>query len=83
MILKGILPYPELREKINDDFLELFPDIVVYDPPEDLFEHEDWTKKICLNMKFEMVLLLTRSLLLTPQETTLSREKLALGPGQG
>ncbi|XP_035541504.1 pentatricopeptide repeat-containing protein At1g62350-like [Juglans regia] len=42
VILKGLLTYPELREKIKDDFLELFPDMFVYDPPEDLFEHEDW-----------------------------------------
>ncbi|KAG6682584.1 pentatricopeptide repeat-containing protein At1g62350 [Carya illinoinensis] len=46
VILKGLIPYPELRERIKDDFLELFPDMVVYDPPEDLFEHEDWRKKI-------------------------------------
>ncbi|GLU18903.1 hypothetical protein SLE2022_351800 [Rubroshorea leprosula] len=41
VILKGLLPYPEFREKIKDDFLELFPDMIVYDPPEDLFEDED------------------------------------------
>lgn len=46
VILKGLLPYPELREKIKHDFLELFPHMVVYDPPEDLFEDEDWRKKI-------------------------------------
>ncbi|KAH7667554.1 Pentatricopeptide repeat-containing protein [Dioscorea alata] len=38
VILKGLIPYPELREKIKDDFLELFPDMIVYDPPEDLFD---------------------------------------------
>lgn len=47
VILKGLLPYPELREKIKDDFLELFPDMVVYDPPEDLFEHEDGATAEC------------------------------------
>lgn len=41
VILKGLLPYPELREKVKDDFLELFPGMIVYDPPEDLFDDED------------------------------------------
>lgn len=40
VILKGLLPYPELREKVKDDFLELFPHMIVYDPPEDLFEDQ-------------------------------------------
>lgn len=41
VILKGLIPYPELREKIKDDFLEVFPDMIIYDPPEDLFnDHE-------------------------------------------
>ncbi|CAI9111672.1 OLC1v1011956C1 [Oldenlandia corymbosa var. corymbosa] len=41
VILKGLLPYPELREKVKDDFLELFPGMIIYDPPEDLFnDHE-------------------------------------------
>ncbi|GAA0185735.1 hypothetical protein Leryth_012356 [Lithospermum erythrorhizon] len=38
VILKGLIPYPELRDKVKDDFLELFPGMIVYDPPEDLFE---------------------------------------------
>nr|XP_043634175.1 pentatricopeptide repeat-containing protein At1g62350 [Erigeron canadensis]XP_043634176.1 pentatricopeptide repeat-containing protein At1g62350 [Erigeron canadensis]XP_043634177.1 pentatricopeptide repeat-containing protein At1g62350 [Erigeron canadensis] len=38
VILKGLLPYPELREKVKNDFLKLFPDMIIYDPPEDLFE---------------------------------------------
>ncbi|KAM5584584.1 hypothetical protein ABKV19_004117 [Rosa sericea] len=42
VILKGLLPYPELREKVKADFLELFPDMIVYDPPEDLFEDQEW-----------------------------------------
>uniref|UniRef100_A0A803L3V8 Pentatricopeptide repeat-containing protein n=1 Tax=Chenopodium quinoa TaxID=63459 RepID=A0A803L3V8_CHEQI len=42
VILKGLIPYPELREKIKADFLELFPGYSVYDPPEDLFEDQDW-----------------------------------------
>ncbi|XP_021843341.1 pentatricopeptide repeat-containing protein At1g62350 [Spinacia oleracea] len=42
VILKGLIPYPELREKIKDDFLELFPGCSVYDPPEDLFDDQDW-----------------------------------------
>ncbi|KAJ7964980.1 Pentatricopeptide repeat-containing protein [Quillaja saponaria] len=41
VILKGLLPYPELREKVKDDFLELFPDMIVYDPPEDLFDDQE------------------------------------------
>lgn len=45
VMLKGLLPYPELREKVKDDFLELFPDAVVYDPPEDLFDDEEWRKE--------------------------------------
>ncbi|XP_004291779.1 PREDICTED: pentatricopeptide repeat-containing protein At1g62350 [Fragaria vesca subsp. vesca] len=42
VILKGLLPYPELREKVKADFVELFPDMIVYDPPEDLFEDQEW-----------------------------------------
>ncbi|KAL2936387.1 hypothetical protein RDABS01_000997 [Bienertia sinuspersici] len=42
VILKGLIPYPELREKVKDDFLELFPGMSVYDPPEDLFEDQEW-----------------------------------------
>ncbi|KAD6118757.1 hypothetical protein E3N88_10028 [Mikania micrantha] len=38
VIMKGLLPYPELRERVKLDFLQLFPDMIVYDPPEDLFE---------------------------------------------
>lgn len=45
VILKGLLPYPELREKVKDDFLELFPHMIVYDPPEDLFEDQDWRRE--------------------------------------
>ncbi|WRX35162.1 Pentatricopeptide repeat - like 10 [Theobroma cacao] len=45
VILKGLLPYPELREKVKDDFLELFPDMIVYDPPEDLFGDEEWKRE--------------------------------------
>ncbi|XP_022930047.1 pentatricopeptide repeat-containing protein At1g62350 [Cucurbita moschata] len=41
VILKGLVPYPELREQVKDDFLELFPDMIVYDPPEDLFEEDE------------------------------------------
>ncbi|EXB37462.1 hypothetical protein L484_002561 [Morus notabilis] len=44
VILKGLIPYPELREKVKDDFLELFPGMIVYDPPEDLFEDQDWRR---------------------------------------
>ncbi|KAK1390846.1 Pentatricopeptide repeat-containing protein [Heracleum sosnowskyi] len=41
VILKGLLPYPESREKVKDDFLELFPGMIIYDPPEDLFEDQE------------------------------------------
>ncbi|KAK6138244.1 hypothetical protein DH2020_027991 [Rehmannia glutinosa] len=40
VILKGLIPYPELREKVKDDFLELFPGMIIYDPPEDLFDDD-------------------------------------------
>eukprot|EP01018_Ginkgo_biloba_P000149 Gb_32807 [translate_table: standard] len=38
VILKGLLPYPLLRNKVKQDFQELFPDIHIYDPPEDMFD---------------------------------------------
>ncbi|CAG7868288.1 unnamed protein product [Brassica rapa] len=41
VMLKGLVPYPELRERVKEDFLELFPGMVVYDPPEDLCEERD------------------------------------------
>ena len=41
VILKGLVPYPELREKIKQDFLELFPDMIVYDPPDSLSDVDD------------------------------------------
>ncbi|RDX95982.1 Pentatricopeptide repeat-containing protein, partial [Mucuna pruriens] len=44
VILKGLIPYPELREKVKDDFLEIFPDMIIYDPPEDLFEDHEQHK---------------------------------------
>lgn len=40
VMLKGLIPYPELREKVKQDFLELFPDMIVYDPPEDGFDEQ-------------------------------------------
>ncbi|KAF6144817.1 hypothetical protein GIB67_038916 [Kingdonia uniflora] len=45
VILKGLLPYPELREKVKDDFLELFPGMIIFDPPEDLFEDSELTSE--------------------------------------
>ncbi|KAL7126962.1 hypothetical protein ABFS83_14G222200 [Erythranthe nasuta] len=42
VMLKGLIPYPEFREKVKDDFLELFPDMFVYDPPEDEDGDEQW-----------------------------------------
>ncbi|KAF9665776.1 hypothetical protein SADUNF_Sadunf16G0158900 [Salix dunnii] len=44
VILKGLIPFPELREQVKDDFLELFPDMIVYDPAEDLFEDQEGEK---------------------------------------
>lgn len=41
VILKGLIPYPDLREKVKDDFLSLFPDMSVYDPPDDLFDDDE------------------------------------------
>ncbi|XP_008672313.1 uncharacterized protein [Zea mays] len=41
VILKGLVPYPELREKIKQDFLELFPDMIVYDPPDTLSDIDE------------------------------------------
>ena len=41
VILKGLVPYPELRGKIKQDFLELFPDMIVYDPPDSLSDVDD------------------------------------------
>ncbi|CAM0872772.1 unnamed protein product [Alopecurus aequalis] len=41
VILKGLIPYPELREKIKREFLELFPDMIVYDPPDSLSDVDE------------------------------------------
>ncbi|KAL5707861.1 hypothetical protein ACHQM5_018716 [Ranunculus cassubicifolius] len=41
VILKGLIPYPELREQVKDDFLDLFPDMIIYDPPEGLFDGQN------------------------------------------
>ncbi|XP_010269095.1 PREDICTED: pentatricopeptide repeat-containing protein At1g62350 [Nelumbo nucifera] len=45
VILKGLIPYPELRERVKEDFLDLFPDMIVYDPPEDLFDNSEIDKR--------------------------------------
>ena len=37
ILLKGLLPYPLLRNKVKQDFEELFPDQNIYDPPEEIF----------------------------------------------
>ncbi|XP_031490576.1 pentatricopeptide repeat-containing protein At1g62350 [Nymphaea colorata] len=39
VILKGLVPYPELREKVKEDFLELFPGMFIYDPPDGLTDN--------------------------------------------
>ncbi|KAJ6822916.1 pentatricopeptide repeat-containing protein [Iris pallida] len=40
VMLKGLIHYPELREKMKEDFLELFPNMIIYDPPENLSNDE-------------------------------------------
>ncbi|KAG0477016.1 hypothetical protein HPP92_013857 [Vanilla planifolia] len=40
VMLKGLIPYPEAREKVKADFLELFPNMMVYDPPDDSFDED-------------------------------------------
>lgn len=50
VILKGLIPYPELRDKVKDDFLELFPHLAVYDPPEG---EEGWNIDGTLGIKLE------------------------------
>lgn len=37
VLLKGLLPHPLLRNKVKQDFEEIFPDQRVYDPPEEIF----------------------------------------------
>ncbi|XP_057959179.1 protein THYLAKOID ASSEMBLY 8-like, chloroplastic [Malania oleifera] len=37
ILLKGLLPHPLLRNRVKQDFEELFPDGHVYDPPEEIF----------------------------------------------
>lgn len=36
VLLKGLLPHPLLRNKVKQDFEEIFPERV-YDPPEEIF----------------------------------------------
>ena len=37
ILLKGFLPHPLLRNRVKQDFEEIFPDRHVYDPPEEIF----------------------------------------------
>ncbi|XP_026425945.1 protein THYLAKOID ASSEMBLY 8-like, chloroplastic [Papaver somniferum] len=37
ILMKGLLPHPLLRNKVKQDFEEIFPDRHVYDPPEEIF----------------------------------------------
>uniref|UniRef100_A0A7N0ZUH7 Pentatricopeptide repeat-containing protein n=1 Tax=Kalanchoe fedtschenkoi TaxID=63787 RepID=A0A7N0ZUH7_KALFE len=37
ILLKGLLPHPLLRNRVKQDFEEMFPDSHVYDPPEEIF----------------------------------------------
>lgn len=37
ILLNGLLPHPLLRNKVKQDFEEIFPEQHVYDPPEEIF----------------------------------------------
>ncbi|KAK1305169.1 Pentatricopeptide repeat-containing protein [Acorus calamus] len=37
VLLKGLLPFPLLRNRVKQDFEEMFPERHVYDPPEEIF----------------------------------------------
>lgn len=37
ILLKGLIPHPLLRNKVKQDFEEIFPDSHAYDPPEEIF----------------------------------------------
>ncbi|XP_052193521.1 protein THYLAKOID ASSEMBLY 8-like, chloroplastic isoform X1 [Diospyros lotus] len=37
ILLKGLLPHPLLRNRVKQDFEEIFPDSHMYDPPEEIF----------------------------------------------
>lgn len=37
ILLKGLLPHPLLRNRVKEDFEEIFPDRHIYDPPEEIF----------------------------------------------
>ncbi|OWM66736.1 hypothetical protein CDL15_Pgr010387 [Punica granatum] len=37
ILLKGLLPHPLLRNRVKQDFEELFPERHIYDPPEEIF----------------------------------------------
>ncbi|CAK9133638.1 unnamed protein product [Ilex paraguariensis] len=37
ILLKGLLPHPLLRNRVKQDFEEIFPDQHIYDPPEEIF----------------------------------------------
>ncbi|KAI3707255.1 hypothetical protein L6452_25603 [Arctium lappa] len=37
ILLKGLLPHPLLRNKVKQDFEEIFPEQSIYDPPEEIF----------------------------------------------
>lgn len=37
ILLKGLLPHPLLRNRVKQEFEEVFPERHVYDPPEEIF----------------------------------------------
>lgn len=46
VMLKGLIPYPDLKEKVKDDFLELFPGMIIYDLPEDFSDDDqEWRRE--------------------------------------
>ncbi|KAK6941174.1 Pentatricopeptide repeat [Dillenia turbinata] len=51
ILLKGLLPHPLLRNRVKQDFEEIFADQHVYDPPEEIFgtirqkNNEEWRRQ--------------------------------------
>lgn len=37
ILLKGLLPHPLLRNRVKQDFEEIFPERHIYDPPKEIF----------------------------------------------
>lgn len=54
ILLKGLLPHPLLRNRVKQDFEELFPERHVYDPPEEIFGVR-WGSHFQLSFQFPYV----------------------------